>query len=37
MLSLAVQEVQFVKSFKKGSQVNMVLLDIKLWCLLCHC
>jgi len=30
MLSLAVQEVQFVKSFKKEIQVNMVSLDIKL-------
>jgi len=27
-----VQEVQFVKSFKKGIQVNMVSMDIKLWC-----
>jgi len=32
MLSLAVQEVQFVKSFKKGIQVNIASLDIKLWC-----
>jgi len=37
MLSLPVQEVQFVKTFKKGIKVNIVLLEIKLWCSLCHC